>query len=749
MKAAKLLKSNNDGIRINTNGIKNMKSIGTPTLVLLSIMITVVVMLGFATSFQLPVPPVWLLALGTAAPVLTQVVISRDNKRIIIVTLAIEMVIAVVFVVINLDGFINGNAGIYNSIVETINRNMAENHDLYVFKESKSDMYLAFIFYYSLIGILISVLVRFKRAYVVSLILIVSTMANMWFKGQAQPWFVASAIVLILAVIYVSNVRPSQTKKRVVAVWIFALVFAVISTGVILFVSEFKIESVDDFRDEVSYRLGNIYFGKSDYPEGIFKRFHEHPAADSETKLKVKMDQPMALHLKGYVGSKYTTKGWVNIDENAYGGEFDGLLDWTGSTGAYPLELTANFIYNTVDAKEMEIENVIENRVIVDNKNASQKYQYVTETLRNRKTLIAPKKDVNFVASLFTKTDKYSFTTTSIKDDNYLDYIDVDWLSKGKWNTSAQEDFVNGENNYRYFAKKAYVSIPQHEKKVLASNIPKCNANVHDAISVIRSYLKEQIKYSRKVKEYNSNVNYLEQVLLKDKRGFSPQFSSIATLMFRYYGIPARYVEGYYTSNVKKQNDIKITNRNAHAWVEVYMNGMGFIPVEVTPGFYKEDNEGGGNSMSSVEPPMGGGGSGGAAKARRQKDIKQEIKEIMTVAGIVVLVTLLIFIAFLTVRRTLLVYRRNKNLKSDNLDIRVGEATKYMEQLCKVSGYSLKEKLDEDEIELLEKIKFSKYEITENDSKQILDRMNVIKDETWKKARIYRKVKMIIWEGLR
>ncbi|HAH18359.1 MAG TPA: hypothetical protein DCL29_05055, partial [Eubacterium sp.] len=131
------------------------------------------------------------------------------------------------------------------------------------------------------------------------------------------------------------------------------------------------------------------------------------------------------------------------------------------------------------------------------------------------------------------------------------------------------------------------------------------------------------------------------------------------------------------------------------------------------------------------------------------KDIKQEIKEIMTVAGIVVLVIILIFIAFLAIRRTLLVYRRNKNLKSDNLDIRVGEATKYMEQLCKVSGYSLKEKLDEDEIELLEKIKFSKYEITENDSKQILDRMNVIKDETWKKARIYRKVKMIIWEGLR
>ena len=749
MKAAKLLNKNSKGIHIDTTSIENLKSKGTPTLTFLSVAITIVVMLGFATGFNLPVTSMGLLAVGIAAPLLTQIVLSSDNNKVKWIALVICLVAAVTFVIVMFGRFMNGNAGIYNAIITTINKTMAENHDLYVYSESQADINLVYLFYSALAGIIISILVRYRRAYVLAVILIASTMANMWFKGEAQPWFVASAVVLILAVIYISNVRASQTKKKMIAVWIFGGLFAVVSIGVILFVNEFKIQSVDDFKDEVSYRLDNLYFGKSDYPEGAFKRFHEHPKVDSETKLEVKLNEPMALHLKGFVGSKYTAKGWENNDENIYGGKFAGIIKWIETEGVYPLEQEANFVYNTVDAKEMSEEDVVENQVIVENKNASQKYQYVTESLVNRKNLIAPKKDVNFVASYFNKRDKYTFNTISIRNDSYLDYTDVKWLRNGARSSSRMEKFAVSESNYRDFANAAYLNIPKDEKKILSANIPECSSNVHDAISTVRSYLRGQIKYSTKTKEYDNQTNYLAQVLLKDRRGFSPQFSSIATLMFRYYGIPARYVEGYYTSNPKKQQDLKLTNRNAHAWVEVYMNGLGFIPVEVTPGFYQEDNEGGGNSMSNVEPPMGGGGSGGAAKAHKQKDIKKEIKEILTIVGIVVAGLVLAFIAFLLIRRSILKYRRNKNLKSSDLDIRVGEATKYMDQMCKALGEDLEDVLEPEEVELLEKIKFSKHEITDTESNYILNRMNEVSKQKWKEAKVFRKIKMVVWEGLR
>lgn len=749
MGKAKLFKKNTNGIHIDTSEIENANGQGKITSMVLSIAITMVVMLGFATGFQINVTPAGLVLASIISAALSYLVLLIGNKKVKIAAVILVTVGLLVFIATTLENFMNGNAGILNSIVETINKNMAENHDLYVYEKSDLDMNLAYIFYTSVAGILISVLVKFKKAYVVAAILILSTMANMWFKGEANPWFVGSAVVLILAVIYTSNVRASQRKKRMAAVWIFASLFAIITSAVILFVQEFKIESVDDFKDEATYRLENIYFGKSDYPEGAFKRFHEYPAADEETKLKVSLGEPMALHLKGYVGSKYTSKGWESNDENVYGGKFDGILKWIEAEGVYPLEQVANYVYNSVDAKEMEMDDVVENHVVIENKNASQKYQYVTESLKNRKTLITPKKDVNFVTPVLGKEDKYSFNTASIKNEDYLSYLDVKWLNEGNFNSANQEKYVRSESNYRQFVKSAYLNVPTSEKKVLASNIPKCSSNVRDAISTVRAYLKSQIKYSRRVKEYDSSTNYLEQVLLKDKRGFSPQFASISTLMFRYYKIPARYVEGYYTSNPKKQDKLKLTSKNAHAWVEVYMNGLGFVPVEVTPGFYKEDNEGGGSSMSSAEPPMGGGGSGGAAKSRRQKDIKQEIKEILTVVGLVVLAMVLTFIIFLLIRRSLIIYRRNKNLKSDDLDVRVGAATKYMDQMCRTTGGCLEDELDENEIELLEKIKFSEHEITDEESEMVLERTREVTTRKWKETKLFRKIKMIIWEGLR
>jgi len=61
-------------------------------------------------------------------------------------------------------------------------------------------------------------------------------------------------------------------------------------------------------------------------------------------------------------------------------------------------------------------------------------------------------------------------------------------------------------------------------------------------------------------------------------------------LMFRYYGIPARYVEGYLVTldDVKDKEGysvIPLSEKNAHAWVEIYQDGLGWVPVEVTPSY--------------------------------------------------------------------------------------------------------------------------------------------------------------------
>lgn len=61
--------------------------------------------------------------------------------------------------------------------------------------------------------------------------------------------------------------------------------------------------------------------------------------------------------------------------------------------------------------------------------------------------------------------------------------------------------------------------------------------------------------------------------------------------MFRYYGIPARYVEGYLITpqDVDGKTDgetIEIPGTNGHAWTEIYIDGLGWVPLEMTPSYY-------------------------------------------------------------------------------------------------------------------------------------------------------------------
>ena len=65
--------------------------------------------------------------------------------------------------------------------------------------------------------------------------------------------------------------------------------------------------------------------------------------------------------------------------------------------------------------------------------------------------------------------------------------------------------------------------------------------------------------------------------------------------MLRYYGVPSRYVEGYYLSgedaaSLAPGQRCVLDEYHAHAWAEYYLDGVGWIPFEVTPG-YVDENE--------------------------------------------------------------------------------------------------------------------------------------------------------------
>ena len=62
-----------------------------------------------------------------------------------------------------------------------------------------------------------------------------------------------------------------------------------------------------------------------------------------------------------------------------------------------------------------------------------------------------------------------------------------------------------------------------------------------------------------------------------------------ATLMYRLYGIPARYATGYMVSpsafELQENGTYRavVTDEDAHAWTEIFLPDYGWTPIEVTP----------------------------------------------------------------------------------------------------------------------------------------------------------------------
>lgn len=70
--------------------------------------------------------------------------------------------------------------------------------------------------------------------------------------------------------------------------------------------------------------------------------------------------------------------------------------------------------------------------------------------------------------------------------------------------------------------------------------------------------------------------------------GYCTHFATATAVLLRAAGIPARYVEGYMIEVEENESHI-VRQEMAHAWVEYYLEGMGWIPLESTPGDTEEE----------------------------------------------------------------------------------------------------------------------------------------------------------------
>jgi transglutaminase-like putative cysteine protease len=108
--------------------------------------------------------------------------------------------------------------------------------------------------------------------------------------------------------------------------------------------------------------------------------------------------------------------------------------------------------------------------------------------------------------------------------------------------------------------------------------------NPWDQAQQIKAYLQDTCQYNLVVAVPPENADFVSW-FLQTKEGYCVYFASAMTMLCRIAGIPARYVEGYYVQGGNSADESRlVTTRQAHAWTEIYLAGIGWIPIDATPG---------------------------------------------------------------------------------------------------------------------------------------------------------------------
>lgn len=99
--------------------------------------------------------------------------------------------------------------------------------------------------------------------------------------------------------------------------------------------------------------------------------------------------------------------------------------------------------------------------------------------------------------------------------------------------------------------------------------------------------------------------DYVSQFLFESRTGYCDNYSTSMAVLLRTLDIPTRWVKGFTEGDQApgNENQVEVTNENAHSWVEVYFPEVGWVPFEPTKGFSSEFNYTYENNEASEEAP--------------------------------------------------------------------------------------------------------------------------------------------------
>lgn len=227
---------------------------------------------------------------------------------------------------------------------------------------------------------------------------------------------------------------------------------------------------------------------------------------------------------------------------------------------------------------------------------------------------------------------------------------------------------------------------------------------IYSAVCRVREVLENTAVYTEEPDAAPADKDALMWFLSEDHTGNAVMYASAAVEALRARGIPARYAEGYYISSediaAGKYGTVNVTGKKMHAWAEVYFDGVGWMPVDATPGYYYnvmslqemvsapdtvrrtaaiEDDQ----SQSQDITDSGAGGR----QEKKNKIKRIENAAVLTAgAAAVIIVMIAAILCLLELARVVLIILMRRRFRTDSGEKRVRELERRIFRILELRG---------------------------------------------------------------
>lgn len=134
-----------------------------------------------------------------------------------------------------------------------------------------------------------------------------------------------------------------------------------------------------------------------------------------------------------------------------------------------------------------------------------------------------------------------------------------------------------------------YLQIPQDKITTrtidLVKRITAEAKNDFEKAVVIENYLRNNFEYNLYVNEVPENYEFVDYFLFEGKEGYCTYYATSMAVMLRIAGIPSRYIEGFIAEDSIETGIYEVKNKNAHTWVEAFIEPVGWMNFEPTPAY--------------------------------------------------------------------------------------------------------------------------------------------------------------------